>query len=159
VVVRKLTPAPDEAVNLQTMLTFKQHTKFKKYEYSVHSVDGVTIGHLFQDEPGDQYLFKPNHPHFRMEWLEEIAGKLRELNKKERKPVLTFLSVSPNIYAVYAPNEKEIGFLYIEVDGYYVYQPNGGPAPSCWSAYGMREIADKLDELNREWDKEVKRLM
>lgn len=53
-------------------------------------------------------------------------------------------------------SNKYIGYLYMEVDGYYVYQPvnvNG-----CWSAYEMRIIADKLDELNKDWDEQVRKI-
>jgi hypothetical protein len=48
------------------------------------------------------------------------------------------------------------GELYCEVDGYYVYWPDES-LQGCVSAEFLREIADKLDELNRPWDEEVKR--
>jgi len=41
-----------------------------------------------------------------------------------------------------------LGYAYIEVDGFYVFvfcSSDGG----CWSSYVLREIADKLDELNK----------
>ena len=44
----------------------------------------------------------------------------------------------------------EVGKLYIESDGFYVFDP----LPSrtgYWPAWMLRNIADKLDELNREW--------
>lgn len=47
-----------------------------------------------------------------------------------------------------------LGWLYCEIDGYYVYDINPtlrGYTPG-WL---LRAIADKLDELNKEWDKKI----
>jgi hypothetical protein len=45
--------------------------------------------------------------------------------------------------------------LYVELDGYWVYAPN-----KEWQgfveAWFLREIADKLDDLNKEWDDSIK---
>jgi hypothetical protein len=40
-------------------------------------------------------------------------------------------------------------------DGYYrflVDEPSG-----YWSSYALRHVAEKLDELNREWDQQVEK--
>ena len=53
-------------------------------------------------------------------------------------------------YDVVHENRVKFGELYMEVDGYYVWDNLGrhGFLPS----HAMRSIADKLDELNKEWD-------
>ena len=39
-------------------------------------------------------------------------------------------------------------------DGYFYYWPEE-KIIKCWDALAMKVIAKKLDELNKEWDKEV----
>src|SRR5271166_1131228 len=43
--------------------------------------------------------------------------------------------------------------IYMENDGYYVYWPkeNNG----FWESWALRIVADLLDEMNAEWDKQV----
>ena len=39
----------------------------------------------------------------------------------------------------------------MDVDGYYYYWPEkekGG----CWSPWMLRDVTDKLDEVNKPWD-------
>jgi hypothetical protein len=50
-------------------------------------------------------------------------------------------------------NGQDMGIMYMEVDGYYVYQPI--LRSGYWSAEVMRAVADTLDVLNRPWDKIV----
>ena len=52
-------------------------------------------------------------------------------------------------------NGAHLGELYQEVDGYYVWWPDD--RRGYLEARILRAIADKLDELNEEWDQEVKR--
>jgi major membrane immunogen (membrane-anchored lipoprotein) len=56
---------------------------------------------------------------------------------------------------VYYTNGVFMGNLEVGDDGYYVWwddKNNSGYVPS-WI---LRELADKLDELNKEWDEGVK---
>jgi hypothetical protein len=51
-------------------------------------------------------------------------------------------------------SKKYLGYAYREADGYYVFEnalQNG-----FFTSYSLRMIADKLDELNKEWDEQVK---
>ena len=41
-----------------------------------------------------------------------------------------------------------------EDDGYFYYWPEEKKI-KCWDALAMKTIARKLDELNKEWDREV----
>lgn len=54
-----------------------------------------------------------------------------------------------------AVNGVVVGWLYCEVDGYYVFDMNPtlrGYTPG-WL---LRSLADKLDELNAEWDAKIR---
>jgi hypothetical protein len=46
--------------------------------------------------------------------------------------------------------DKFIGDIIMDVDGYFYYLPSD--ERGTWSAWTMRLIADKLDELNKPWD-------
>ena len=72
--------------------------------------------------------------------------------------LLTFQPINlNNCILILHPNGKCLGELSRLEDGYYQWWPSAEcQTGSCWSAYILREIADKLDELNDEWDKEVK---
>ena len=66
--------------------------------------------------------------------------------------VLTFTGV---FYTVAWSNGVYLGDFAKDVDGYYYYWPSPYPNGS-WPAYALRMIADKLDELNKEWDDEIR---
>lgn len=56
-------------------------------------------------------------------------------------------------------NKIELGYSYREVDGFYTFIFSNEHNNSSWNAYVLREIADILDDLNKEWsdiiDKEL----
>lgn len=52
-------------------------------------------------------------------------------------------------------NGVHLGDFVMDVDGYYGWWPLRGKTGS-WPSYALRMIADKLDELNAEWDNEVR---
>ena len=54
-------------------------------------------------------------------------------------------------YYVYTNTDVYIGVFVMDVDGYYYYWPEkekGG----CWSPWMLRDVTDKLDEVNKPWD-------
>lgn len=62
--------------------------------------------------------------------------------------------VIDGVYLVYF-NKKKLGEFVVQDDGFfgfYTSEPSG-----YWSSYALRLIADKLDELNKEWDDQVKK--
>ena len=61
---------------------------------------------------------------------------------------------SNSYQVIFSVNGKHIGDLDILDDGYYRYFSTGN---GYWDAWSMREIADKLDELNKEWDEVVRK--
>lgn len=58
----------------------------------------------------------------------------------------------------FASNGVALGEIYMEVDGYYVFEP-GRDSNGFWEAYVLRAIADKLDEMNKAWDAEVTEML
>lgn len=59
----------------------------------------------------------------------------------------------PLSYDVYYENKKHLGYFRLDIDGYYYFEdiPNSGN----WSSYALRQIADKLDEINKPYDDKV----
>lgn len=64
---------------------------------------------------------------------------------------------SGNVIDFFFENGKYLGYAYREVDGYYVFQSSLSQRYGFWTSYSLRMIADKLDELNKEWDEQLKR--
>jgi len=54
---------------------------------------------------------------------------------------------------LYFEDRVYLGFVYQEVDGFYVFDPKreGG----VWQAHELREIADILNELNKPWKEHI----
>ena len=52
--------------------------------------------------------------------------------------------------AYYKPNNKYLGDIYKEVDGFYAFEPHR-VGQGCWTSEVLREIADKLQALNASW--------
>lgn len=50
-----------------------------------------------------------------------------------------------------------LGYLEPGDDGYYYYWPTN--RPGYWASEVMREIADTLDDLNKKWDKRIKKAL
>jgi hypothetical protein len=69
--------------------------------------------------------------------------------------MITVEYIADGIYVIYF-NKKELGSIVSQEDGYYKFTPNKNSS-GYWSSYGLRLIADKLDEMNKEWDEHVKK--
>jgi hypothetical protein len=67
--------------------------------------------------------------------------------------MLNFVPFGENFYSVYF-NSVGLGDIDKDVDGYYYFWRNESLHGSE-SAYILRAIADKLDELNKPWDEEI----
>ena len=68
--------------------------------------------------------------------------------------MITTVNTTPGVYKVYF-NQKFLGIFAVQDDGYLQFltdEPSG-----YWSSYALRLIADKLDEMNKEWDDQVKK--
>ena len=61
-----------------------------------------------------------------------------------------------SIYEVYSSNNRILlGEILSGNDGYYYYWPNRDRA-GAWNSALMRAIANTLDELNSDWDSQVR---
>jgi len=49
-------------------------------------------------------------------------------------------------------NRVKVGEVFQDVDGYHKFWPNHPSGGGYFPTYMMREIADKVDKLNEEWD-------
>lgn len=68
-----------------------------------------------------------------------------------------FNKISNVVYSVYHEwNSKYIGEIYMEVNGFFVYEPAKGSS-GYWSEEGMLEIGNKLKELNTFWKEQIKK--
>jgi hypothetical protein len=71
--------------------------------------------------------------------------------------MISVVSIDGKEVLVYR-NGIRVGEIYIEVDGYYVFEPdplrNG-----FWTAEILHEITDILDHKNEDWDTKVKELL
>lgn len=52
-------------------------------------------------------------------------------------------------------NDKYLGYAYLEIDGFYVFVFDK-PCDGSWSAYALKWIAEKLDELNKPYEDYLK---
>lgn len=59
-----------------------------------------------------------------------------------------------NSYTVFADNGKEIGSFQLDSNGSYHFWQNS-ELTGFWSAYDLRSIADKLEEVNKEFDNQL----
>lgn len=60
-----------------------------------------------------------------------------------------------NVIDFFFENGKYLGYAYKEVDGYYVFESTMN-SNGFWTSHSLRLVADKLDEVNKEWDEQVK---
>lgn len=69
---------------------------------------------------------------------------------KNTTSVISVEKVGPAAYNVTAYNGSSMGEFLMKEDGYYAFWPDH--REGYWPAYMLRALADKLDELNKEWD-------
>jgi len=74
--------------------------------------------------------------------------------------MLTVRELNNGAYRVhYGGSSEHLGLIYKEVDGFYVFNVRNNNG--FWDAYIMRLIADKLDEMNKDYadlvNKELKK--
>lgn len=48
-----------------------------------------------------------------------------------------------------------LGDVFMDEAGYYNFWPSNDN-PGFWSSYSLKVIAEQLDELNKEWDEQIK---
>lgn len=65
---------------------------------------------------------------------------------------LIYNQINQQKYNVLTPNNHLIGELIMDVDGYFYFWPNNS---GCWSSNIMHSIANKLDEVNKQWNDHI----
>lgn len=80
---------------------------------------------------------------------------LREETAQYQKEhyLLTFEQKSKDVIDVTYNSGAFLGQFYIEVDGFWVFEPHtkGG----CWSGQVLKMLHEKLQELNKGWEEEL----
>ena len=66
-----------------------------------------------------------------------------------------YQKINNDKYNIVTNKGKLIGELIMDVDGYFYFWPEDNNG--AWASSHLRELANKLDELNKEWDKQVKK--
>lgn len=66
--------------------------------------------------------------------------------------MLTLERVNQRLYNV--TFNRHIGIIYMENDGYFVFQPDQSNS-GFWNEHSLKLILDKLTELNRDWDQHL----
>jgi hypothetical protein len=67
---------------------------------------------------------------------------------------LILKQTSPTGYQVHYGEDNPIGDFIMDHDGYYYFYLTN--EHGTWSAHSLREMASKLDEINKPWDDYVK---
>jgi hypothetical protein len=67
---------------------------------------------------------------------------------------ITFHHRKDGGYLAVYKNGVSLGDLDCDLDGYYNFFPEN--RSGYWPAHVLRELADKLDALNKEWDQKVR---
>jgi hypothetical protein len=68
---------------------------------------------------------------------------------------IIYQKIDAHKYSIRTNNGKLIGELIMDVDGYFYFWPEDNNG--AWASHHLRELANKLDELNKEWDKQVEK--
>lgn len=68
--------------------------------------------------------------------------------------MFNYKKVDKTCYKVYYENGKFVGELISKEDGYFDFWPDK-ETYGYWPSYGLRALADKLDELNKDWDEQI----
>jgi len=66
---------------------------------------------------------------------------------------MTYVEISPHAYTVLFDNGVKMGEILRDHDGFFYFWPEA--LNGFWAAHIMRQIADKCDELNAPYEKEI----
>lgn len=62
----------------------------------------------------------------------------------------------PPFYLVKMPdNDRRFAVLYREMDGFYVFALERGAGNGFFEEWILRQVADKLKELNADWQRQI----
>lgn len=66
-----------------------------------------------------------------------------------------YQQINQQKYIVRTNNGKFIGEFIMDVDGYFYFWSENNLG--AWPSYLLRDIADKMDELNKSWNEQVEK--
>lgn len=66
---------------------------------------------------------------------------------------LIYQQISQHKYNIVTGNQKLVGELIMDVDGYFYFWPEDNNG--AWSSYLLRQLADKIDEINKPWNQKT----
>jgi hypothetical protein len=71
---------------------------------------------------------------------------------------VTFSNQSNGVWkATTNSGQTLVGTLEPDVDGFYYFWPSDQSLTGCWAEHLLREVADKLRELNKDWSQMVRK--
>ncbi len=65
---------------------------------------------------------------------------------------LIYKQINSQKFNVLNPSDYLVGELIMDVDGYFYFWPSND---GCWSSHIMRSIANKLDDINKQWNDNI----
>ena len=68
---------------------------------------------------------------------------------------ITLINISKGLYQLKFENDADLGEFVMDIDGYFYWYP-GEPKRGCYPDYIIKEIYEKLTELNKEFDLKIK---
>lgn len=71
------------------------------------------------------------------------------------KDYIKYNKLSESNYEIVFENGAKLGDLQRDVDGYFYWWPVNPSNGGCLQSWILRNLADKMDELNRGWDKTI----
>jgi hypothetical protein len=66
-----------------------------------------------------------------------------------------YQQINQQKYIVRTNNGKFIGEFIMDVDGYFYFWSENNLG--AWPSYLLRDIADKMDELNKSWNEQLEK--
>lgn len=70
--------------------------------------------------------------------------------------MIKYTKIDNTKWEVHYKNGVWLGDLLMKEDGFFDWwlpEPNRG---GCWPSHILRSIADKLDEINKDWEEQIK---
>lgn len=72
-------------------------------------------------------------------------------------PTITLKQTAMECFQVQFQNGAILGEFYREVDGFYYFEPWWKEGSGCIASHILRALADKLDELNKDWSEFIEK--
>jgi len=71
------------------------------------------------------------------------------------RKMLKFLEITKDYFEVFHENGVYLGDLLTKDDGFYDWRPEHPSKGGCWPSSVLKELADKIDELNAPYEAQI----